>query len=144
MNKITIIPFLAIIAMSISLAGCATPPDEISAAYASPLEFQELNCSQIELGMTRRSRRLSELYAQLDDEAETDEMQTAIGLMIFFPALFFLEGGDDERASEYARLRGEMAALEDVGVGKECAGLEAYRFKKPTEDDSTDTESSTQ
>ena len=166
MNKITIIPFLAIIAMSISLAGCTTPPemcrrtwaadqsvslpgcanppDEIPAAYASPREFRELNCSQIGLEMARRSWRLSQLYEQLDGQARADVMNPAFFLLIAWPAFLLDKGGEDARILEYARLRGEMEALEDVGVGKGCAGLEAYRFKKPTGDNSTDTESSTQ
>lgn len=44
----------------------------------------------------------------------------AIGLVIFWPALFFLEGGDGPEAQEYARLRGERDALEQVAVQKSC------------------------
>jgi hypothetical protein len=44
----------------------------------------------------------------------------AIGLILFWPALFFLEGGDGPQAAEYARLRGEVDALERVAIVKKC------------------------
>ena len=44
----------------------------------------------------------------------------AIALILFFPALFFLEGGDDARAGEYARLKGESEAMQSVSVQKKC------------------------
>jgi hypothetical protein len=43
-----------------------------------------------------------------------------VGLLLFWPTLFFLEGGDDVRAGEYARLKGEKIALEDASTMKKC------------------------
>ena len=44
----------------------------------------------------------------------------AIGLVLFWPTLFFLEGGDGPEAAEYARLKGEVDALEGVAIQKQC------------------------
>ena len=44
----------------------------------------------------------------------------AIGLIIFWPALFFLEGGDGASAAEYSRLKGEFEALEQASIQKSC------------------------
>lgn len=43
-----------------------------------------------------------------------------IGLVLFWPALFMLEGGDGPEATEYARLRGEYEAISTVSVQKKC------------------------
>ena len=43
-----------------------------------------------------------------------------VGLILLWPVLFFLEGGDDPRATEYSRLKGERDAVEKVSVQKKC------------------------
>ncbi len=44
-----------------------------------------------------------------------------VGLVLFWPTLFFLEGGDGPEAAEYARLKGERDAIEKVSIQKKCA-----------------------
>jgi hypothetical protein len=41
-----------------------------------------------------------------------------VGLVLFWPTLFFLEGGDGADAAEYKRLRGEYEALQEASVHK--------------------------
>ena len=43
-----------------------------------------------------------------------------VGLILFWPALFFLEGGDGPEAQEYARLKGEREAIERSSIKKKC------------------------
>jgi hypothetical protein len=43
-----------------------------------------------------------------------------IGLVLFWPALLFLEGGDGPEATEYANLKGEYEALRENSVSKKC------------------------
>lgn len=57
--------------------------------------------------MTRVSRRAGELQASLKQKADGDAMQMGVGMLLFWPALFFLEGGDGAQAQEYSRLKGE-------------------------------------
>ena len=64
---------------------------------------------------------MNNLYTSLDDEADADEAQMAIGLILFWPALFFLEGGDGPEAAEYAQLKGESEALERAAIAKRCS-----------------------
>ena len=47
-------------------------------------------------------------------------MQAAVGLVVFWPLLLALEGGDGPEASEYANLKGERAALEAASRQKGC------------------------
>lgn len=102
------------------MAGCASAPSEIEAAYVSPLQYQGYTCSQIEMELRRVGRRVAELQTSLEAEAGADTGQMAAGLIIFWPALFFLEGGDGPAAQEYAYLKGQRNALEDVAIGKDC------------------------
>ena len=70
--------------------------------------------------LQRVNRRAGELQATIDREAGNDAVQMGIGLVLFWPALFFLEGGDGPQAVEYSRLKGERDAIEQVVIQKSC------------------------
>lgn len=113
------------------LSGCATPPEKIQTSYVSPVQYDHYDCDQIAMEMRHVGQRANDLYYDLKDEADTDSAQTAVGLILFWPALFFLEGGDDERAAEYARLKGERQALEDAAVIRKCDIAMMPKFEDP-------------
>ena len=98
--------------------GCATSPNKISAQYVSPLLYQNYTDEQLIIEMDHVGRRTSELYASLKREADADKVQTGIGMILFWPALFMLEGGDGPEAQEYARLKGEYEALRQNSVSR--------------------------
>ena len=125
-NKNIAIPFITIL-----LAACATDPDKMQAAYVSPVEYQNYTCDQIAMEMRQLSRRANELYGVLDKEAENDSTQMTLGLILFWPALFFLEGGDDTRAAEYTRLKGQREALETTAIQKPCDPSAIPKFEEP-------------
>jgi hypothetical protein len=100
------------------LTACATQPDKISASYVSPLQYQGYTCNQIDLELTRVTNAVSEVTGQQQKEADKDAVAMAVGLVIFWPALFFLIGKD--KKEELARLKGEYQALQDIAKQKEC------------------------
>ena len=102
------------------ICGCATQPKDLPTTYVSPNQYQHYSCDQITLEMNRASRKANELQAKLKQDADNDAAQMAVGLVIFWPALFFLEGGDGPEAAEYSRLKGEFEALEEVSIQKKC------------------------
>lgn len=111
---------LFITALVILSVGCATKPSKIQPTYVSPLQYQSYDCLQIIAEMGRVGRRTGELYQHLKKEADADSAQMGIGMIIFWPALFALEGGDGPEATEYARLLGEREALEKMAIQKKC------------------------
>jgi len=120
----------AIVGISL-LAGCATQPDNIASAYVSPLQYKDYDCDQVSMEMGRVTRRASELQASLKKTADDDQAQMAVGLILLWPTLFFLEGGDGPEAQEYARLKGERDALEKAAVEKKCV---VNSVQTPTEE----------
>ncbi|WP_340693334.1 hypothetical protein, partial [Hyphomonas sp.] len=102
------------------LAGCASSPNKIAAQYVSPMAYQSYDCDQIALEQNRIERRTGELYQSLKKEANADKWQMGVGLILFWPTLFLLEGGDGPEATEYARLRGEYNAISEVSISKKC------------------------
>lgn len=118
---------ISAIALSLVLTGCASKPDNIAAASVSTLQYQGYNCEQVALELDRVERKVNELYYRLDKKAGNDSAQMGIGLVLFWPTLFFLEGGDGPDAAEYARLKGELDALETVSIHKQCG----IKFPEP-------------
>lgn len=104
-----------------TLLGCASNPDNIQKSSVSELIYQDYDCKQIALESDRVSKRASELYVHLKGKAKGDAIQTGVGVLLFWPALFLLEGGDGPEAQEYARLTGEYEALESVAIKKRCS-----------------------
>ena len=111
---------ITFLVLGVLIAGCATQPSDLPTTYVSPNQYQHYSCEQITMEMNRTSRKANELQARLKKDADNDAAQMAVGVIIFWPALFFLEGGDGPEAAEYSRLKGEFEALEEVSVQKKC------------------------
>lgn len=118
------------------LAACASQPDDIQTAYVPTLQYQGYECSQLSAEASRISRRTQELHANLKKKADNDAAQMGVGLVLFWPTLFFLEGGDGPEAQEYARLKGEREAIETASIQKKC-GIE-FQEAKPLVEKSTE------
>lgn len=134
----------SLIIASFLLASCASSSDNISATYVSPLQYQSYNCNQIRMEMQRVSRRVNEIAGVQDSHRTKDSVALGVGLVLFWPALFFMIGKDKEE--ELGRLKGEYEALEQVAIEKECnvaAEIEEARrmqderkkSKKPQQED---------
>lgn len=114
------------------LTACASHPDKIEAAYVSPEQYRDYDCDQVSQEMVRVNDRANSLYKKLKDERQADDAQMAVGLILFWPALFFLEGGDGPEAQEYARLKGERQVLEKAVIEKECNTSDIPKFADAT------------
>ncbi|TPI64272.1 hypothetical protein FJ420_17090 [Mesorhizobium sp. B3-1-3] len=119
--------YVAALCAAVSLAGCATPPEKIQASYVSPILYENLTCEQLALEATNISRRATEAAGVQNKKAGQDAAVVAVGVIVFWPALFFANG-DGASAAEVARLKGEMQAIEDASTVKKCGIV----FQKPT------------
>ena len=115
---------LITIALAATICACASNPDKIDATYVSPLKYKDYDCEQLGQEMEYVSQRTNKLYQELKAERTADNWQMGIGLLIFWPTLFLLEGGDGPEAAEYAQLKGDFEALRSTSVQRKC-GLEA-------------------
>ncbi|MFN3545733.1 MAG: hypothetical protein ACK4UX_12870 [Thiobacillus sp.] len=127
-------------ALALILAGCASSPDKIQTSYVSPLQYKDYDCDQVAGELERVSRRANELYGSLKKTSDNDTAQMAVGMILFWPALFLLEGGDGPEAAEYARLKGERDALEKVAIQKKCDPAIIPKPAKPATQEATDGE----
>ena len=113
------------------LAGCASQPDNLQATYVSPGTYAKYDCDQLILETNNINRRLSELYASLKKKADNDAVQMGLGLVLFWPVLFALEGGDGPESATYSRLKGEHEAIQQASIYKKCDLNAIPEFKTP-------------
>ena len=104
----------------ISLTGCAHDTSEIRAEYIPSYAYDNLECDSLRVEAHRIIRQTEEVARRVNDDADTDDMQMALGAVIFWPALLFLEGEETHHTREYARLKGHMNAIEEVSIRKNC------------------------
>ena len=120
------------------VTGCASSPDEMTASYVSPLIYQSFDCQQLVMESDRVSRRVQSMHAKLDEKESDDSAKMAVGLILFWPALFFLDG-DEDGAIEYKRLKGESEAIHQAAIAKKC-DLRLLAPQKPKEVKKTEEE----
>jgi hypothetical protein len=109
----------AALCFALAVGGCATASKDIAPQSVSPLAFQGFDCDQLSAELGRISRRTLELGGRLDQAASNDVALTTVGVVLFWPALFFL-GGTRNQEAEYGRLKGEADALQQAAVLKRC------------------------
>jgi len=83
------------------------------------MQYQSYSCNQIRMEMQRVGRRVNDVAGIQDSEATKDSVAMGVGLVLFWPALFFMIGQDKEQ--ELSRLKGEFEALEQAAIQKECS-----------------------
>lgn len=110
--------FLGVL-LALSTAACATSPDKISGSYVSPIQYANYDCDQVRMEMVRVSNKVREVSGAQKNQATSDAVAMGVGLVIFWPALFFLAGGND-RKEELAGLKGQYDALNEVAIQKKC------------------------
>jgi hypothetical protein len=108
------------------LAACASKSKNIDSTYVSPLAYQSYNCEQIGREMSRVGLNLSEVSGTQDSTSTKDTVAMTVGLVVFWPSLFFLAAGEDQKG-EIARLKGESDALEQSAISKQCTTVLAQR-----------------
>jgi hypothetical protein len=107
------------VAISMALLGCQTSPNKIASAYVSPLQYANYDCDQIVAELARVGDKTSQLNGELAKKASADTAKMTVGLILFWPTLFFLDG-DSAQNAEYAKIKGDYEALQKVAIEKKC------------------------
>jgi hypothetical protein len=103
---------------ALSLAACAADPTAIAPAYVSPVAYSMYDCRALNAEAVRLNSRVAQVTGQQQAAANNDAAMTAVTLVLFWPAVFFI-GGDDQSA-ELARLRGEAEAIQQAAIARGC------------------------
>ena len=111
-------PIVLIAAASLTLAACAQSPDSIAARSVSPALYSGMTCPQINAEALRINARLADLTGRQQSAASSDAAMTAVTLVLFWPAAFFV--GHTDHSADIAQLRGEAEALTAAARSRGC------------------------
>lgn len=110
---------VAALCAGLIVSACATHPNDIQASYVSPMTYSAYTCDQIREENLRVTARVNEVTGAQRSRANRDTAAMTVGLVLFWPALFFMANGDQK--DELSRLKGEYDALQLAGTQKQCA-----------------------
>jgi hypothetical protein len=117
--------YLALLGAMVLVAGCASKSENIQASYVSPITYENYTCQQLAAEGQRVSARAAQVAGVQDKNRKDDAIKTTVGVVLFWPVLFFNEG-DGQTATELAGLKGQMKAIEQTSIQKNCG----IRFQK--------------
>ncbi len=103
----------------LAVSACASKSADIAPAYISPVGYQSYSCEQLQQEAQSVSQRAVVANGQQDRAHSNDAVKTTIGAVIFWPVLLFNEG-DGAKANEVANLKGQMNAIQQASVQKNC------------------------
>jgi hypothetical protein len=121
---------LSVVIGVLALAGCASKAADIAPSYVSPLQYQSYNCQQLAAEAQRVSQAAAVASGTQDSQATKDAVATTVGVIVFWPTLF-LVGGDKQNAAQLAELKGEMDAIQQASIQKQC-GIQFRTAPGPT------------
>ena len=104
---------------ALTLVGCASKSTEIAPTYVSPIQYQSFNCNQLAEEAQRVATAAATATGVQDHQATSDAVAMGVGLVIFWPSLFFI-GGDKTNAAQLAQLKGQMDAIQQASIQKNC------------------------
>jgi hypothetical protein len=98
--------------MSWVTMGCASHPNNMQPKHHSSLAFKGEECADLEIRLEDANTEILALNDDLEQLYINDIWQFWTGMLLLWPALFFLEFGDWSEADRYKELLGERDALE--------------------------------
>lgn len=104
----------ALSAAGVALSGCATKPESIAPAYVSDIQYLNMTCAQ--LG-EEQARLVAALAAASDAQRKARSGDT-VGVIFLGLPTASLSGSN--QASNIARLKGELDALQRAAIKKDC------------------------
>lgn len=107
--------------LGLALTACAVAPENIQPAYVSELAYQPWTCEQLGQEQTRMGMAL----ATASDAQRRARSNDTAGVILLGLPVSSLSGSN--QASNIARLKGEMDAMQRAGTLKNC-GLPAAPY----------------
>ena len=113
-------PFL-IVFILILLSACtaAKRASEVNATYVAAYNFEDKSCQQIFVLAEEFKQRTPALERKVDETRRQDKIKEQVGLWLFWPTYFFMQGNAEEQ-TELAMARGNLNALRTAALQKDC------------------------
>ncbi len=107
------------LALLLTFSGCAKKSEDIKPSYVPTVEYSNKSCSKLKQEIIAINREMRVIAGVQDDTASKDAVAMGVGLVLFWPALFFLASGDDNER-QISELKGRYDAVKTVSQRKGC------------------------
>ena len=97
---------------ALALAGCSTGSSGVSATYVPTSKYSGWTCESLNVELSRVQNRAAAISGKLDKDKSTDQAVAAAGILLFWPALFFLDGNDPVKQNQLSKMLGEAEAID--------------------------------
>ena len=94
--------------------GCASKPEDIAPAYTSEMSYRDWSCRELGEEQLRLHRALS----TASDAQRTARSNDIAGVILIGLPVSSLSGSN--QAANISRLKGELEAIQKVGIKKDC------------------------
>ena len=108
-----------ICASLISACSDAKQASEVQASFVSTEKYRGHSCKSLRLEAERLKASLEGLSSSVDKEYKQDKTMEAVTWILFWPAVFAMDGNEDE-AKRLADAKGEAAAIDAAMKAKGC------------------------
>ena len=112
---------VAILLVACALASCsdAQKSAEVTAQYVPATKYEHLSCAALRDEAARLQASVTGIEAEVDKAYKQDKTMEAVTWVLFWPALFAMDGNDAE-ANRLALARGEAEAIRAAMLRKGC------------------------
>ena len=110
---------VVILGIASLLVGCASKAADVAPTYVSPIQYQSFTCPQLAAEAQRVSAAAAAASGAQDSQATKDAVATTAAVIIFWPAAFLVQG-DKNNAAQLAQLKGQMDAIQQASIMKNC------------------------
>lgn len=92
---------------------------DVTAAYVPSSTYLSMSCNNLRAEDARLRRAASEMAAAVDKEYKNDKTMEAVTWILFWPAVFAMDGNDSE-AAKLSQVKGEAEAIRTAMISKNC------------------------
>ena len=122
-KQIILITFLVLI------TGCTTAKKayEVDPAYVSSSAYENRSCKELLILAEEIKQQTPTLERRVNETRKKDKVKEQVGLWLFWPSYFFMEGNAEEQ-TDLALARGNLNAIRTAALKNECNTQEAIQI----------------
>lgn len=106
-------------ALTIGACSDAQKSSEVAASYVPTSKYENMSCRNLRIEGERLRSSLGNLEASVDKAYKQDKNMEAVTWILFWPAVFAMDGNDAE-ARQLAAAKGEAEAIRAAQISKGC------------------------
>ncbi|MCR8827396.1 hypothetical protein [Pseudosulfitobacter koreensis] len=111
--------YAGLLASGFVLSACAETAQDVAPAQVSTKEYDRLTCRQIAKEAMRVTQEAQAVSVKQNEVAKRDAVAKGVAWAVLGPAALLIKT-NELHATELARLKGELNALEQVSGHKNC------------------------